>query len=1262
MDTIVSTIEENEDIGNTVLFRYTNSTQEDHQHLCAVVGAMSQELKDQKLPLTPITYFGATISSLDRLSTDPNPADSVITALLTFLSMVLPQISVPVLRKRRAFVMDPVLRVIRFEDMSVGAVNAGLKCVSHVLVVSEKVNWLDISKEYNVLLVFVTDSRSKVRKQSHSCLRDILQSFQRSAVLAPASEGITSIFERFLLLAGGSSSTDSGPRKGAQEVLHILDALKNCLSLMSMNAVTSILKYFKSLLELCSLLSQGLIANSLQLLCLSPTSEVASDILLDLLCKLAKSASEDEKSVDSLTFTARLLDVGIRKVYSLNRESSVKKLPFIFYALGEILACEHEEAAFAAMEALRGLISSCIDGGLIKEEVEQMSDDEAPTTIVKICANIEKLLDDRFSAVWDLSLKVVSVMFDKLGEFSFKLLRGTVMSLANMQDLTDEALQYRKQLHECFGSALGAMGPKRFLVLLPLNLEAKDPSKANVWLFPILKQYTVGASLSFFGKSILGKVGELRQKSQMLEQEGRIYSSRSADALIYPLWSLLPAFCNYPLDTASSFKDLKKGLCDALRDEPDVRGIICSSLQILIQQNKSLLEEKNDLLNDDISIAVQRAKATYTPQVAAENLNALKLAAREFLSVLSGVFMKSTTDSGGCVQSTIGQFASISDKEVVRGLFERTMVKLLKVTQGAVKAELSANSSSTKIENSANGSSPLLARARLLDLAISFLPGLDAKQVDVLFSAIKPALQELDEFISANLDDLLQLMIEVLPSCHFSAKRHRLDCLYFLIVHISKDASQLRKQGSMSSFLTEIILALKEANKKTRNRAYDILVRIGHAFGDEDQGGRRENLQQYFNMVAGGLAGETPHMISAAVKGLARLAYEFTDLVSAIYDLLPSAFLLLQGRNREIIKASLGLVKVLVATSQAEGLQTHLKSLVEGLLKWQDNTKNHFKAKVKHLLEMLVRKCGVDAVKAVMPEEHMKLLTNIRKVKERKERKLSGDSEVETRSVHSKATTSRLSRWNHTKIFSDFGDEDGEDDDEANTSSRFNSKALTLRSKQTRRTSAAKSLPDDLFDQPEDDPLDLLDRQKIRSTLHSDKNRKRKQEASDDDEFEIDSEGRMIIREGGRPKREKAKVDPDGDAGSRAGSSRLSSKSLKKRQKTSASGWAYTGNEYASKKARGDVTRKDKLEPYAYWPLDRKMMSRRPEHRAAARKGMASVVKMTKSLQGKSVSTALSMKGVHSRENRRSMARKANRGVLSFFCSYYSAHLWFLCS
>ncbi|ONK62406.1 uncharacterized protein A4U43_C07F3540 [Asparagus officinalis] len=102
--------------------------------------------------------------------------------------------------------------------------------------------------------------------------------------------------------------------------------------------------------------------------------------------------------------------------------------------------------------------------------------------------------------------------------------------------------------------------------------------------------------------------------------------------------------------------------------------------------------------------------------------------------------------------------------------------------------------------------------------------------------------------------------------------------------------------------------------------------------------------------VAGGLAGEKPHMITAAVKGLARLVYEFSDLIGVAYNLCSCQ-------------------------------------------------------RVKLLLEMLMRKCGVDVVRVVMPEEHMKLLTNIRKIKERKERKAKSDEDSE--SIHTKTSISR---------------------------------------------------------------------------------------------------------------------------------------------------------------------------------------------------------------------------------------------------------------
>ncbi|XP_028120905.1 RRP12-like protein [Camellia sinensis] len=1265
--------DETDDFCNSIITRFSSSTEDHHHRLCAIIGAMSQELKDQKLPLTPVAYFGATCSSLDRLSAEAEPPSHVVEALLTILSTVITHISAAILKKKSEYVSELLVRILRSKSITPGAAVSGLKCVSHLLIIREKVAWSDLSSLYGFVLAYVTDDCPKVRRQSHMCLRDVLLSFQRTSVLAPASEAITNVFERFLLLAGGSNASSSERPKGAQEVLYILDALKDCLPLLSLKFSTSILKYFKSLLELRQPLVTRRITNSLNALCLHPTVELSPEVLLDLLCSLGLSISANEMSVDDMTFTARLLDIGMKKIYSLNRQICIVKLPPIFNALRDILASEHEEALFAATEAFKSVIHACIDVTLIKQGVDQIiasvnvdTRKSRPTIIEKICATIENLLDYRYSMVWDMSFQVVSTMFDKLGVYSPYLLKGTLENLADMQKLPDEDFPHRKQLHECIGSALGAMGPETFLSILPLKLEAEDLSEANVWLFPILKQYMIGARLGFFTKSILAMVGIVKKKSQMLEREGKIYSSRSVDGLVYSLWSLLPSFCNYPLDVAESFKDLEKTLSRALREEPDVHGIICSSLQVLIRQNKTIVEGKDVLSGIEVSIPRQQAMTRYTPQVAADNLSVLRSSARELLSVLSGIFLKSSNDAGGCLQTTIGEFASISDKAVVTRFFKTTMQKLLKVTQEASKAESSRSSNQMQMDNSSNENSLSLARAQLFDLAVAFLPGLDASEIDLLFIAVKPALKDVEGFIQKKaykvlssilmnsdgfllrkLEELLNLMIDVLPSCHFSAKRHRLNCLYFLIVHASKDESEQMRRNIISSFLTEIVLALKEANKKTRNKAYDILVQIGHACGDEEKGGKRENLHQFFNMVAGGLAGETPHMISAAVKGLARLAYEFSDLVSAVYNVLPSAFLLLQRKNNEIAKANLGLLKVLVAKSQAEGLQMHLKGIVEGLLKWQDSTKSLFKAKIKVLLEMLVKKCGLDAVKAVMPEEHMKLLTNIRKIKERKERRVAANSE-ESKSHQSKATTSRLSRWNHTKIFSDFGDEETDSNPEtvsgrrSKASALLTSEASSLRCKRTRK--AVKSLPEDLFDQFEDEPLDLLDRQKTRSSLQSSEHLKRK--ADLDDEPEIDSEGRLVIRLGGKEDEQKREMspDPESDGRSQAGSHvSMNSQRGQKRRKTSDTGWSYMGSEYASKKACGDVKRKGKFEPYAYWPLDRKMMSRRPEQRAAARKGMASVVKMTKNLEGKSVSSALSLKGSKFKKTKKKVTQKKSR-------------------
>lgn len=70
------------------------------------------------------------------------------------------------------------------------------------------------------------------------------------------------------------------------------------------------------------------------------------------------------------------------------------------------------------------------------------------------------------------------------------------------------------QLHACLGSALVAMGPETLLSLIPLNLEAEDLADSNIWLFPILKQYIVGARLNYFTEEILPLIERVRQKAQ----------------------------------------------------------------------------------------------------------------------------------------------------------------------------------------------------------------------------------------------------------------------------------------------------------------------------------------------------------------------------------------------------------------------------------------------------------------------------------------------------------------------------------------------------------------------------------------------------------------------------------------------------------------------------------------------------------------------------------------------------------------------------
>jgi ribosomal RNA-processing protein 12 len=160
-------------------------------------------------------------------------------------------------------------------------------------------------------------------------------------------------------------------------------------------------------------------------------------------------------------------------------------------------------------------------------------------------------------------------------------------------------------------------------------------------------------------------------------------------------------------------------------------------------------------------------------------------------------------------------------------------------------------------------------------------------------------------------------------------------------------------------------------------------------------------------MVAGGLAGASPHMISATVTAISRLVFEFKGkywlclyprlLHHHVLDTLSSKMqteifttllVFLSSANREIVKSVLGFVKLAIHTLPTELIRPHLKQLVPALLGRSHDHKNHFKAKVRHIFERMIRQFGWDDVYTCAGQEEAgKVLINIRKRKERAKRK-----------------------------------------------------------------------------------------------------------------------------------------------------------------------------------------------------------------------------------------------------------------------------------
>jgi len=139
-------------------------------------------------------------------------------------------------------------------------------------------------------------------------------------------------------------------------------------------------------------------------------------------------------------------------------------------------------------------------------------------------------------------------------------------------------------------------------------------------------------------------------------------------------------------------------------------------------------------------------------------------------------------------------------------------------------------------------------------------------------------------------------------------------------------------------------------------------------------------------------------MISATVTAISRLVFEFKDSIPSdiLNEILMTLLVFLSSANREIVKSILGFVKLAIHTLPVDLIRPHLKDLVPALLNWSHDHKNHFKVKVRHIFERMLRRFTWEEVYSCAGEEEAaKVLVNIKKRKDRAKRKKASRAEEE---------------------------------------------------------------------------------------------------------------------------------------------------------------------------------------------------------------------------------------------------------------------------
>jgi len=835
----------------------------------------------------------------------------------------------------------------------------------------------------------------------------------------------------------------------------------------------------------------------------------------------------------------------------------------------------------------------------------------------------------------------------------------------------------------------------------------------RAWLLPLMKQCittTTGSSSSSSSSShhdvvalarmtrlstFQGRVLGLARRCDAASADGRRTAAEASiqRARVEELWSLFPAFCVHPLDVRENFGNVARTVVKALGDHgryPRLVPIVCGGLKNLTigimeratASTSPTAKEDSDVLSKvSTKILPSLFKLVETLNQQSSSSGAVGKDGEESMDVDAAAGTSSSTSSSSskeaqskgqqnaqlveAVTDAIGQLARICPPEFLQTLFRKVVQRLL-----ATAAKVAESSGSSNGESNNGASAAAAAAARMSSLlglgqALVASGSLDDASLSLLYRAVRPlvrtdehdprvqkraykVLAEMCErhgdFVTRDerLGEMTDLLVDSIVTCQVSARYMRIRCMIHVVEGL--DSGNVAHMAVMPKIMGEVLLCLKDSNAKTREASYQLLLAMAVA---------RDDMADYFRIILAALGAQTTHMRSAAVMALSRLTFEYAREDDAVRELLPSLMqtvaVLFDDSSREVTKSVIGFVRVSVAAMTPDQLRPILPDVVPGMMKYNKG-RDRFRAKIKIILKKLVRTFGYDVIAPLVPEEHKRLITHMRKLSERAARRKAAGVQD-----------------GHSVAQDDFdgmmeSDEDDSDDGRTfmtgatgftrmtATSGKTTKRSATDRtvggksgvSRSVRSVSTSKSLGGNkkgprIEAELNGEILDMLDASKMaRSVRFADVDMKDGDFSDDDDDvddMQFDAKTGRIVISDGMPKQLQGRTndadaehyDSDdaenlelkaGGGGKRRRTSKFESVKLAKREadrdaaaaakgrKRGKDSGSSLGAAYKSKKAGGDVKKKgQKYEPYAYVPLDAKDYTRKNRGKAVSKMG-----------------------------------------------------------